>query len=639
MGAKWHFEKQQPGQGAYNPLTQEFFDQGDEWKPGLSLVRESIQNSIDAKVDPPVSVNIHVSADDALSAEQAQYWFGTLWPHLRDKECQVRGIRDKPTAGGFIVIEDYGTCGLRGDVQRWQSLRQGEADDYFSFFWAEGLSGKTSGAGSWGAGKSVFNRCSGINTFLAASVRSDTRDAVVIGKSVLRCHYVGATPYQAVGRFGVRESDEGIILPGTDDALIKRFASDFRVLRFSGSERQPGLSVVIPYRGKDVTPDAILSTVVEEYFQPILAGRLVVAVSGDGWKRRRVLLDADTIKQEAESGNRGLKGVVALAEWALVDGSNCLTRIEPQRGDSAPNWDSMPLNADAEKLKDLSERYERGDMLALRIPLTVRKKDERPRQSYFDVFLQKDLDGEGYKPVFVRDGIVIPNVRERSTRGHELLALIMIEDEPLTLMLRAAEPPAHDQWISTTQNFKGLYDFGQQTINFVKGAPKQLADLFSGARTERDDFALADLFPEPDDDGRPRPEDRPKKRKKGIAPELPPLPPPRPKSFRIQEIDGGFRVVRENASVTSPPNRLVVRVAYDTSRGNPLSKYHPADFVLEKLDRVASGGDIAECEENRLVFEPTNDDFVLQVTGFDTNRDLHVKVRTEALTSAEEDDE
>jgi hypothetical protein len=633
VNARWHFEKQQPGTGVNNSLQGEFFGQGDQWNAGVSLVRESIQNSMDAGLGDEVSVVIYVSTPTALDGKTAEFWFGSLWPHLRSRECKIRGIKDHPHAAGFIVVEDFGTRGLRGDVRRWQSLKQGEENDYFSFFWADGHSGKTSGAGSWGAGKSVFSRCSQINAFLAASVRADTGDTVIIGKSVLWCHYVGSEAYQSVGRFGIQDGSGGVILPAQQPELAKRLASDFRVRRFASDQREPGLSVIIPYSEPEISPDSVVRTVVEEYFQPILAGRLRVTVVGDGWSRKRVDLDRESIRTEAAaSGRPGLAGVIDLADWALNEGCNALLPLASQSHDCAPDWTTMPLSSDGEQAKTLSARYEAGERLALRVPISVHPKQQVSRASHFDVFIQKDLDGEGYKPIFVRDGIVIPNARERSARGHDLFALVMIEDEPLNLMLRAAEPPAHDEWRST-QNFKGLYTFGQQTIGFVTGSPKQLADILCGARTERDDFALADLFPEMDDDGRPKPDDKPKKRGKGVEPPPPLPPPPRSKAFQIVEIPGGFRVIRDNPASTMLPERLIVRAAYDTSRGNPLSKYHSADFALPKLKHSIQGGQVEECEENRLVFAPSQNEFSIEISGFDTNRDLCVKVRVESSSS------
>ena len=49
---------------------------------------------------------------------------------------------------------------------------------------------------------------------------------------------------------------------------------------------------------------------------------------------------------------------------------------------------------------------------------------------------------------------------------------------------------------------------------------------------------------------------------------------------------------------------------------------------LQKLQRPSKGIKEGECADNRLDFRPTSDDFWIEITGFDVNRDLIVKVRS-----------
>jgi len=264
--------------------------------------------------------------------------------------------------------------------------------------------------------------------------------------------------------------------------------------------------------------------------------------------------------------------------------------------------------------------------------------DETPKRSYFDVFLQRDMEGDGHKPLFIRAGLVVPNARERSARGHCLLALVRIDDTPLATMLRAAEPPSHTTWEHTTGTFRDRYQHGRQTIDFVVGAPKFIADALSSAQQERDEFALADFFPEPDDEGRDSLIQRGKRKGTVTKPPPPPPPPPRPKPYRIAQTPEGFRVTRDNPASTALPASLVIRVAYDTSRGNALKKYHTADFTLKSLRPRITGASLIECEQNRLVVVPEADAFEIEINGFDPKRDLLVRVAAEDALASEEDD-
>ncbi len=74
-------------------------------------------------------------------------------------------------------------------------------------------------------------------------------------------------------------------------------------------------------------------------------------------------------------------------------------------------------------------------------------------------------------------------------------------------------------------------------------------------------------------------------------------------------------------------------MAYDVRRGNPLRKYHLADFRVEQrpieLEPAPVGLNVINREANRIRVEVTDPDFRLSVRGFDENRDLYVNVKME----------
>lgn len=642
----WHFASHQPGGPVYNPLGGEHFNQGavgdGDWEAGESLVRESIQNSIDARSgSEPVHVAFHVSPPSGLTSQSAEAWFGSLWPHLRSAQCKLRGLPERPMVGGYLVVEDFGTNGLEGDTRQWSMPRAGEDNDFFNFFRAEGLSGKgESRGGSWGEGKSVFSRCSKINTFLAVSVRRRDRSIVAIGKSILWHHFLGLDEFRAVGQYGLRPDPlSDLVLPSDSEEVLRQLSADFKLRRPLGliadEEAEPGLSIIVPYSHRDVTARSILTMVVREYFEPILAGRLCVTVTGDGLGRGSVRLDADSVLQEAEAICKPeLVRLLRLADWTRIEGRRSLVEIGEVQPGQAPRWDESLIPSNFSRFQELCSRFEKGDPVAVRVPLHVQMSGQSPRRSYFDVYLRKDLEGDGYRPLFVRAGGVIPNARERALKNRSLLSIVMVEHGPLAAMLRAAEPPAHTTWSHETQNFQGLYEFGKATIAFVTGAPGFIADILARARVERDDYSLAAFFPEPDNDGRES-ENGPDKLRKDVTIEIVDPPPARPKPFRIDQSPGGFRVQRDNPNNTPLPALLEVKVAYDTSRGNAFRKYNAADFDLAKMTRRASGVTEESCGHNLLVLVPKNDAFDIAVDGFDPNRDLIVHVRTAATVDPE----
>lgn len=633
MTAAWHFVRHQSGQPIVNPLGGEHFADADEdWKPGEVLVRECIQNSLDARYDEEISVNFQVRGASSMSAETADYWFSSLWPHLQSEDCRLTGVEGAPRSGGFVVVEDFGTRGLEGDIR--QGGLSKSDNRFFNFFRAEGLSGNpmngTTG-GSWGVGKSVFNRCSRINTFLALTGRRTERDIALIGKSLLCHHRIGTEQFMFLGQFGSKDpSNQFMVLPGTADAIVGRFIRDFGLTRpIEGGAAEPGLSVVIPYADPDITAEGIVEIVIREYFHPILAGRLRVRIRGMiAGKMSIVNLDKESLLEEAAGLKRAeVTHVLELARWSLGAGPNQAYVLDEPSSGEPPAWHDALLRPEDPAFGDLCRRFDRGEPVAIRVPLRVKSSGKQPDRAAFIVYLQRDLTGSGYRPVFVRGCIVVPNARQRAVRNQSLFSLVTIDEGSLAVMLRAAEPPAHTYWSPDTANFRGRYEHGKQTIDFVVGAPKYLADALSNARAERDLDVWADFFPSPVADGDREAEGN---RRKGKKPSWGPIEPPKPrlKPFKIDMVAGGFTVARDNIATTPLPTSLEVLVAYDTSRGNPFKRYHPADFKLPKLHRAARAIEEEDCSDNRLVYRSTSDDFKLEVTGFDVNRDLVVKVRT-----------
>ena len=119
----WHFTQQTPDMKSRNAMQQKFFELDKAMV--VSLVRESIQNSLDAKDDDiqgPVQVRIFVSGQEhALSREQTDpFLTDVAWEHFTAAGNGLDSIRpERDESCHFIVIEDFGTKGLNGDILEW----------------------------------------------------------------------------------------------------------------------------------------------------------------------------------------------------------------------------------------------------------------------------------------------------------------------------------------------------------------------------------------------------------------------------------------------------------------------------------------------------------------------------------------
>ena len=169
LEGRWEFERKLANMRQLEPIHGEFFAGEALEAPASSLVRETIQNSLDARAGTePVRVRFTLPErrfPDAFNSP----WLAGLRPHL---DADRNGLATRPADGeqlSTLLIEDYGTFGLTGD----QAQTNNSADEWrgrrnhFFYFWrGHGLSGKESRErGSWGLGKSVLPASSRINTF------------------------------------------------------------------------------------------------------------------------------------------------------------------------------------------------------------------------------------------------------------------------------------------------------------------------------------------------------------------------------------------------------------------------------------------------------------------------------------------
>jgi len=634
MSTQWQFYLQQPTDPIHNPISGEYFSTEAVGNVTAALIREGIQNTLDArkkKADGsshPASVRVFLSdAAGALPANRAKSWFGSLWPHVMSPG---NGLQNQPPIDEscpFLVFEDFGTFGLTGNPEVHEVV-DGVANHFLNFFRAEGHSDKgEQDRGSWGVGKTVFPRTSRISSYMGLTVRSDDNKQLLLGRSILKYHRINGQSYKSDGYFGVQRQD-GFMLPTGDPAILAEFRSDFKITR----QGESGLSIVVPWyeiNGDDgITRDRVLVAVLRGFFYPILMGHVSVTIATPG---EEIGLDADNIVRKVESigGSLAMEllPVIKLAEWGQTCTPAEFRSLVAPPADGAQKWSAELVPPDL--VKHICQSLAQRQPVALHVPMSVELRTSGPQSTFFNVFVEHSHE-DSQKPVFIRDELIICDVK--SQRTPQVRSLIIVEDGPLASLLRDAETPAHTQWNPSTSKFKGKYKFGAGAINFVRSSVSELIRIINQAEQKPDPTITIDFFsipapPDEDDVVPARPRKPHKKPGTGPPPSPPPLP-PKPRRFRIDKLRGGF-AIRVGDPDAVPPPFIDIRVAYDVRRGNPLRKYDQADFDLRrspiKYDMQMSGVSIKSASANRMLVAVERAGFNLEVTGFDPDRDLYVK--------------
>ena len=628
MKLAWHFSKVNPRFKNREATQGEFFANDTELR---AFVREAVQNSLDARrpgYTGPVSVRIFVSGSkSALSIDGSKRYFKGGWDHFH---AEGSGLRDSPGRDDnccFITYEDSGTTGLTGDVNQYHEVA-GVRNPFYYFFRAEGQSNKTeSGRGRWGLGKFVFPRCSRIRSFFGVTVRHDDRQRLLVGQSILRSHNIEDKSFTPDGWFGEKPDKDEAAAPVDDQDFIQQFAEDFCLER----GHDPGLSIVVPFCDERWTSAAVVDAIVQDYFYPILKEDLVVTVEdADTQTVLNAQSLATVVSESADVIRELIQPLLKLTQWALHrDDEKSLIVLSSFAG-KATKWNRKAI--DDRLFEDMRKALQDEGRIAVRIPALVQYKNGLSKRTQFDAFIERAEGSPQKRPMFIRDGIVISDVRSRLMR--DVYAIVAIDDAPLTGFLGDAENPAHTEWSEETSHFKGKYVNGAATLRFIRNAVSDLCQMLAEAADDDDPELLLDVFSVGtghDQPGMPvefssmtnKGGGAAKNRLKVLSAK-----PRRQKSFRLSSRQGGFRV-GSLSDVVEPRRPVEVLVAYDRRGGSPLKKYSTEDFRLDQNPiRIESRNATTEIRDaNHLLIYPLADEFSVVVTGFDVNRDLFLQAR------------
>lgn len=621
---KWRFREMQPGEINVDPIEGQFFTTEVLSSINDALVREAIQNSLDAAADEgPVTVRFSfLSLSSRKTSFVRDRYLDGLLSHLRARDAGLAEIPADTEPLSFLLIEDFGTRGLQGDVSQYDDLDDDIRRNDFYYFWRN--IGRTrkgdTDLGRWGLGKTVFQAASRINSFFGLTVRRDDGRRLLMGQSVLKIHRVDGKRYAPYGYFALFNGH--LALPVADGAAIDPFCVDFSVNRGS----RPGLSILVPFPDPDLDSRQCIKSIVKHYFFPILSGALTVEVH-DG--SRTHTLNGSSLERLMRNNpvfeRIGMRGVVDLAQWALGrKDSEFETLQEPPPG-RAPKLRADRF--DKGQLERLAERFHRKQRIALHVPISVQRKNRKEIvHTGFSIFLERDDTLDKAEDHFIRQGITVPEVTSLKHKG--VRAIVSVTDRALSTFLGDAENPAHTEWERNNKRFKQRYLLGPTTLDYVKTSPREIVKLLTQPRKGRDETLLRHLFSLPESpigkEGS-KPTDRTGKGEPGTVVK-PFIDVAGAQYLQLYPIKGGFKLVKK-PSAKLLPRIITVQMAYEVRSGNPFKKYTPLDFDVsrEPIFLSVEGAQLMVCRNNVLQVEVKRPDFVLAVVGFDSHRDLRIK--------------
>lgn len=671
--ATWIFDKVAAGTKQRDSVSEEFFTNGTRLS---AIIRESIQNSLDAWTNPggegkyPVRVRIYHSGDTGAlpASDYAKYQTNAEERYLSPKNGLERPLPGSDEACRFITIEDFNTTGLTGRTDfeplEDEEEQHGEEWNYFNFFFREnGTSkGQKDTRGSWGAGKCVFQRASRLKTSFALSIRDGykwTPKEFFVGISTLKIHRDAShTTWAPDGWYGIKipvEQENQIPKqPISDPELIATFKRDFNLSR----KDENGTSIVIPYlrlskedeEGADYDQSSLIRAVLENFLVAIINGELEVEIQ-DGPSGIPIQLNSQTLSEH--SGNLPMpsnrSAVVTRLHYELID--QVLSGKFPVSGrfsalspGAKPDWSDGMFSL--EQLRAMKKRLVAKKPILVDVPMPILKKSENGNETdegHFEVAIQRaDLE-RAMPPAFFRLGLLVDAVRATTTNYY--VSAVLVERGPVADMLVSAEPPSHNEWKQDADRLSRNYRYPKKHLTFVQMAVRSILDVIDASDREKSFEPLADVFGIPKDveeesDEKKKVQKKPDKGK-GNESTDPVTPPPPKKAFvefwDIQAEKKGFKIVSGPglAQAKSFPLFVSCKVGYDTFSGMDWS---PFDFLLNDaaritIEKTSDTVSIVCAEQNLLQIRIDRpDEFEVSVTGFDPNRDIIVdKIRYQYL--------
>lgn len=650
---EWRFKPNSRDDMDVDPIQGEFFTTRDIDNISTAVVREGIQNALDERnrgeQTELVRVRIFLSGNKyALQPQSYLPLIETLQPHLKAKASGLQSLPDLATPMKFLVFEDFNTKGLEGNPKEpyVENINDGQPHNFYYFWRNVGRSGKMGDKlGRWGLGKTVFPASSRINTFWGITVRKSDRRKMLMGQSILRIHNredankeeFGYKPY---GMFGKYHSTDCFAEPVETETELNNFENLFKLER----KEQPGFSIVVPFVTEEITINHLAYAVIEQYFYPVLEGRLEVEIVEED---NSILLKRDSIQEAVDkidfqllaNGDdkklRSRESLVKLfdfAQWTFRLKEEDFFILKELDLKLKPRWNKS-MFADEEGLALLRDRFERNERVAFKVPLKYHPVNGEAKTCWYQAFLEKDTTLSKPENLFVRDGITISGIT--SLEKGLVRGVVIIHDTDLARMLGDSENPAHTEWQPDSRNFKGKYADGKEALVFVKSTLKKIYDQLQRPIEGIQKDLLIDYFSIPVETQKPeekKPKDLTGRDEKGEddtdEPEIPGLK-GKKRPVLVEKILSGLKIAK-NPGAEELPESIRLKLGYDVPRGNPIKSYQELDFDVAKSPIMieSSGVYITRKEKNEIEFEiEDKEQFEIRLTGFDEKRDLFLKLQ------------
>lgn len=621
-----------PGIEFDNPVAEEF--DTEKHPISASLGNEDGQNKIDATL-PNKKGKVSIRYVTLENSSFFNNYLLDLKKHLELSEDGYREDKINEKKTDFLIIEDYNTYGLTGDFEK----SRGDRYQHFFLTFSRSKSGKD--LGRRGQGRNVYWIASHIKAFFGFSIQHDTNKKLLRGIAHAGQTTIGEDNYHPYLSYTVPfKGNEKIqtkneTFPILDEKEIDEF------VRLTGLKRknEPGLSVVIPYPHERVKLQNLKVSYLKRFYAAILFDKMELEINDE-------IISSSNVKQHLKSINLNISFVDFIYDARSLPDDNFykIDLSESDQIDKNLNFQNL-ISKDIEKIR---KNYYLGETISFRVYVKIPYKTKSYEKSYFNFHLKRGESSEGTTKtpaLFMRGFLQLPEMSQRFKFSSKCMAYFWADDEHISTMLGDSEGKAHLKFDPLHKDIDANYflEDAKRIFELINNCMNETYKIVTETKDEVDFDKFSNFVPKIISDEEDIIEEKnliddfdfskkpsitkiTKKRKKAQ--------PVARKMVEDSRIDGGFKILKMSTTEKKEFPMLVRSTcAYDVRRGNPLQAYSPdRHFIINKgsvkVTKKEKIKDLKVIEGNRIEFIALEEDFTVEVTGFDTSKkDIYVKTR------------
>ena len=624
-----------------------------------NFVRELIQNALDANDQSspkPVSVKIKTVN---IKNEHKSIYNNIFSSKIRRFLTDSKDIK-KPYEHNYkaLVISDYGTTGLDGDIYDSGELSTQNASNWIKYFHTVGKgsgTSKTNGLGSANQGKVAIWALSSVWCILGISkIRGGiTRFQ---GKCLLSDNVnLSNTKFRECDAFYRKHNYEFTV----EENEISTFNEVFQI---ENRDRYDLGTDFVLLEAHEFDESKVQESIIQNWSIPIFEGKLEIKINDKSINKYNI---EELIKENHENLKSISLEFLKFCLKARSSDRENIIKYKLKRDLPDKFFEERILRKEFFENeiteKELMDQIFDNKIVEIEFQPTIRYKNQSPFIDRFSVFITKkssnDNSENGSQGLMMRMEQILWDehsfcLQAAKTRD-DIYVLISSRSPRISNLLTHFEVPTHRKFLEKLPDFnnQNIPYTKNNAINnlrlFKKSANKTLYFLFDGEIKEDPSF-LHSLFPDEflNKEGSKK-NKKPKditKPDDGTDPALPPidLPPSLPKAIIInqEEGKGNIQITSTKDYIFNEGDKFIVTLAADCPEGtgNPFSEYTRFDFDLRKCTVAIEEGCVINADLNKVEIRPFTSAFRIIFEGLHPHWDYVHRYRMITQKIVEEED-